>query len=447
MIERKNNPFSPGGIVKTSLFGGRHQYIIQILKRLSSVKFGKPASFYLFGERGMGKTALAKLISFISTSKDKDFYDLDFLVSYYSAQQHQTFKSILESSLNNIADQIEGPLLAKIGSRLGKVFKNGKFSIGAFGLSAGYEGRLNASQENLIIKDQVVSILRNVINQLRENPIDGITKNGVLIIIDEMDNIEDIDIAASIIRGITTELDFEDLGFLSFLLIGYESSYEVFVKGDESIRRLIDSIHLTEMPEDEVVETFEKGFKEADVKWDNSTLKENVWLAGGYPLAIQVLGYHLIESDLDNFINANDWGESFSKSSVELIDKEFSSYYSFRTRQKKNTDKILVSLAIASNSCDSLSLKEIEKLSEVKNPSQYVKQLMKNGVVTRDKLTNEYRIKRGLLRTSIILDLKDCFPNEFIDMFSRVNEIAKVVAETKRNYKKSDENNSFKLPL
>jgi len=436
MNDRKNNPFSPGGIVKTSLFGGRHQYILQILKRLSSVKSGKPASFYLFGERGIGKTALAKLISFISTARDERFYDLDFLVSYYIAQQHQGFKSILESSLNNIADQIEGPLLAKIGSRLGKVFKNGKFSIGAFGLSAGYENKINAPSETLIIKDQVVSILRNVITQLRENPIDEIIKNGVLIIIDEMDNIEDIEIAASIIRGITTELDFEDLGYVSFLLIGYASSHEIFVKGDESIRRLIDTIHLTEMPEDEVIETFEKGFKEAGVEWNKNVLEENVWLTGGYPLAIQVLGYHLIESDTNSFIDQDDWEESISKSSVELIDKEFSSYYSFGTRLKKNTDRILISLAISSINCDSLSLKEIEKLSEVKNPSQYVKQLMKNGVVTRDRLTGEYTIKRGLLRTSIILDMRDSFPDEFIQRFSKINALAKEIAQEK-NHKKS----------
>jgi len=443
MTERKNNPFSPGGIVKTSLFGGRHQYIIQILKKLASVKSGKPSSFYLFGERGIGKTALAKLISFISTSNNKDFYDLDFLVSYYSAQQHQSFKSILESSLNNIADQIDEPLLTKIGSRLGKVFEKGKFSIGAFGISAGYETKLNISPETLIVKDQVVSILRNIINQVKENPMDGNIKNGILFIIDEMDNIDDIGIAASIIRGITTELDFEDLGYLSFLLIGYESSYEMFVKGDESIRRLLDSIHLTEMPENEVIETFEKGFNDAIIAWDKEVLRKNVWLTGGYPLAIQVLGYHLIELDTDNYIRENDWVESISKGSIELIDKEFSSYYSFRTRQKKNTDKLLISLAIASINCDSLSLRDIEKLSEVKNPSQYVKQLLKNGVVTRDKLTNEYRIKRGLLRTSIILDLKDTFPEEFRDKFSKINDIAKEIAERKTN-KKSDGSDSLR---
>ncbi len=436
MEQDKNNPFSPGGIVKTSLFGGRHEYIIQILKKLSSIKNGKPASFYLFGERGIGKTALAKLISFISTARDNDLYNLDFLVSYYGAQQHQDFKSILESSLNNIADQIDEPLLKKIGSRLGSVFKNGKFSIGAFGINAGYENRPNISNETLIIKDQVVSILRNIINQLKENPIEGLSKNGILIIIDEMDNINDINIAASVIRGITTELDFEDLGHLSFLLIGYESSYEVFVRGDESIRRLIDSIHLTEMPENEVIETFEKGFNAANIGWDKEELKKNVLLTGGYPLAIQVLGYHLVESDTNNYIDKNEWAESIGKSSFELIDKEFSSYYSFRTRQKKNTDKILISLAIASSNCDSLSLKEIERLSEVKNPSQYVKQLLKNGVVTKDRLTNEFRIKRGLLRTSIILDLRDSLlPEEFVDTFLKITNVAKQIGEKKNDKK------------
>jgi len=407
MDTEKNNPFSPGGIVKSALFGGRHKYITNILKRLVSVKDARPASFYLFGERGIGKTALAKLISYIASSKDKDLYDLDFIISYYSAQLHQTFSDVLESSLNNIADQIDESVLKKIGSRLGNVFKDGKFSIGAFGFETSYNGRRgdDSTTKKTVIKDQVVSILRNIIQQIRNNEDISKNKDGILIIIDEMDNLDDINFSASIVRGITTELDFEDFGFVSFLLIGYENGYERFISGDESIRRLIDPVHLTEMPENEIIETFKKGFLEASVQWSADKLKEKVWLTGGYPLAIQVIGYYLIEYDTDNNIKGDDWDKSITKSAEELIDKEYSLYYSFGIRQKKNADKILLAFAVAGIKLDSMSLSEIEQISGVINPSQYLTPLMKNGVVNRDKISGEYMIKRGLLRTAVILDL------------------------------------------
>ncbi len=438
MVKVENNPFSPGGIVKSSLFGGRHQYISQILRKLKSVTQGKPASFYLYGERGIGKTALAKLISFIAAEKDTELDNLDFLISYYSAQHNQSFKSILESSLNNIADQIEEPVLKKIGARLGKVFRDGKFSIGAFGISAEYQidNERNTDPESITIKDQVVSILRNILSQIKdENELKN-KKDGVFFIIDEMDNVADIENCASIIRGITTELDFEDYGFISFLLIGYENGYEHFLKGDESIRRLLDPILLKEMPDEEVVETFQKGFKVANIEWDPDVLKEKVWMTGGYPLAIQVIGFHLIEEDEDHFIDSSDWGKAISKSSKELIDKEYSLYYSFGSQKKKNKDKVLFTLAVASTYMDTLSTKEIQNLSKIKNPSQYIQQLLNSGVIFKNKNSNEFTIKRGLLKTAILLDaFESDKSHDLIDFMTRLMDESQKLANSKKTKK------------
>lgn len=436
MVKIENNPFSPGGIVKSSLFGGRHQYILQILRKLKNVAQAKPASFYLYGERGIGKTALAKLISSIAAEKDDELNNLDFLVSYYSAQHNQNFKSILESSLNNIADQIDEPVLKRIGSRLGKVFKDGKFSIGAFGVTAEYHADSEKSKdsESITIKDQVVSILRNILAQIKdENSLEN-KKDGILFIIDEMDNVSDIEDCASIIRGITTELDFEDYGYISFLLIGYENGYEHFLRGDESIRRLIDPIQLKEMPDDEVIETFKKGFEVANIKWNADVLKDKVWMTGGYPLAIQVIGFHLIEADEDHFIDSEDWDKAASKSSKELIDKEYSMYFSFGSQTKKNKDKILFTLAVASTYLDTLSTRDIQQLSKIKNPSQYVIQLLNSGVIFKNKNTGEFTIKRGLLRTAILLDSfeSDRSPGS-IESMTRLLDESQKLANSKKS--------------
>lgn len=426
-MSTKNNPFSAGGIVSSNLFGGRVEYIQKLLKRLNSVKSGKPSSFYLYGERGIGKTALAKLISLLSTKNDKELYSLNFITSYYCAQQNQSFKSVLESSLNNLADGIEKSLLTKIGSRLGKVFKNGKFSIGAFGVEASYESEKNeksfSNEQTVILKDQVVSILRNILIHICSEAQDK--KDGILIIIDEMDKINNLESVASIIRGISTELDFENRGNISFLFIGYHDGFEKFIRGDESVRRLIDPILLLEMPEHEVIETFEKGFLEVGIYWDSNSLKNNIWMTGGYPLAIQVVGYHLVDIDSDNNIDAEDWKKATYLSASELIKKEFSSFYSFDMKGKKNSDKILIAFAVAGSS---LNLKEIELISNVKNPSQYINILKKNGALTRDESNNVFKIRRGLLRNAILLDMARSFTSEeglkiYTEYLNRAREI------------------------
>ncbi len=60
----KYNPFNPNSVVSTNLFAGRKEYVLRILKKLEQVKKGMPASFFLSGERGIGKTDLPKLIIF-----------------------------------------------------------------------------------------------------------------------------------------------------------------------------------------------------------------------------------------------------------------------------------------------------------------------------------------------------------------------------------------------
>jgi len=62
----KFNPFNPNSIVTPTLFAGRHDQVFQILRKLAQVREGLPASFVLQGERGIGKTALAKLILYVS---------------------------------------------------------------------------------------------------------------------------------------------------------------------------------------------------------------------------------------------------------------------------------------------------------------------------------------------------------------------------------------------
>ncbi|MDP2366315.1 MAG: hypothetical protein Q8M94_21385, partial [Ignavibacteria bacterium] len=258
-------------------------------------------------------------------------------------------------------------------------------------------------------------------------------KDGILFIIDEMDNVSDIENCASIIRGITTELDFEDYGYVSFLLIGYENGYEHFLRGDESIRRLIDPIQLKEMPDDEVVETFQKGLEVANIKWNTEVLKEKVWMTGGYPLAIQVIGFHLIEEDEDRFIDSGDWDKAVSKSSKELIDKEYSLYYSFGSQTKKNKDKILFTLAVASTYLDSLSTKEIQQLSKTKNPSQYIQQLLNSGIIFKNKNTNEFTIKRGFLKTAILLDaFESDKSHNLIDFMTRLLDESQKLANIKK---------------
>src|SRR5271165_4243707 len=100
------NPFNPNSIVTPTLFAGRYDQVFQILKKLTQVREGMPASFVLQGDRGIGKTALAKLIMYAAEVKDPAFQNLKFLTSYYSVEKGQSFDSVLQASLNLMTDHM-----------------------------------------------------------------------------------------------------------------------------------------------------------------------------------------------------------------------------------------------------------------------------------------------------------------------------------------------------
>src|SRR3990167_4123471 len=286
------NPFNPNSVVGSNLFAGRTKLINEICKKMEQIKHSMPSSFFIYGERGIGKTALAKLIRYIAIVNDPTFHHLNFITSYYSVESGQELNSVLQESLNKLTDEMDVNLLNKIGAKLGKVFQNGKFQIGAFGATVGLEVAQNE---------------------------EGV-KDGILIIIDELHNLKHLETAASIFRNIITTLDVEGLGKISFLLIGYEEDVTKFFLQDTSARRTFDMYPLDVMPDNEAEEVLTKGFTTAGVKWDSLSLARNISIAGGYPHSIQIIGHNLINKDQDKFVDQSDWASAIVDSAFAQSD-------------------------------------------------------------------------------------------------------------------------------
>ncbi len=415
----KYNPFNPNSIVPTNLFAGRKEYILRIIRKFEQVKRGMPSSFFLFGERGIGKTALAKLIKHISEVKDPLLGNLNFLSSYYTVEKGQSINDVLQASLNELTDEIPQTAIEVMGKKLGKLFEKGKFSIGAFSLSYGQN---REEMKSTMIRDQLVSILSNIIDSVILSPVsteEREKKDGILIIIDEINNISDLDKCAQLFRGIITTLDVKEMGYISFLLIGYDTTLKDFFKGDSSSRRHIDSNKLGVMPINEAEEVLIKGFKEAEITWNNEDLKKNIVATGGYPHSIQLMGHNLLEVDKDDNIDDKDWIEAMSRTAIELQKKDFADLYNFNGKQS-GREKILDVLAVAGKA---LTKQEIINYCQIKNIYQYLPELKKRGSIKILPETDKIILHSQLFRTSILLKiipkifgenyLRDLFHKEF----------------------------------
>jgi len=401
-----SNPFNPNGIVPSNLFAGRASYCLKILQKLSETRQGRPSSFFLYGERGIGKSALAKLLGTVAANHNPDLYDLGFLTSYYSASPNQPFQSVIEASLNSLTDSMPASWLELLGARLGNLFKNGKFTLGAFGGTVSIEQSKGTSRDQITLKDQAVSIFANIVSTLKEATEGDEKRDGVLVIIDEMQNVSDIEIAASSLRGILNTLDFKSLGHVSFLLIGLDQAFDGFMTGDVSALRAFDPIHLDVMPSDEAMEVLRKGFKEVGLKWDEKVLESSIPVAGGYPHSIQVVGHNLVHVDNDGMIDQTDWKLATDRTANELREKDFSAMYSFGSR-KTGREKILDVIALLGSLTRKQLIEACRQGCDLQNAYQYLAELEKKGAIK--VLSNgKIELHSQLFRTAILSVL---FPN------------------------------------
>lgn len=394
----KYNPFNPNSVVATNLFAGRSQYILRIIRKLDQVRRGMPSSFFLFGERGIGKTALAKLVKHLAETQYEEFGNLNFLASYYTAERDQSIGSILQSSLNELTDQLPKSAIEILGSKLGGLFRNGKFSIGSFSVEMSQSER---DRQSTALKDQLVSILSNLCYALGLANGGKHAKDGILIIVDEMQNVADINACGQLFRGIITTLDVKELGFVSFLLIGYDQALDDFFAGDPSARRQFDSIGLEVMPLSEAEEVMQKGFKEAEVQWDEGALKRNIIATGGYPHSIQLLGHNLLDEDRDNRIGDDDWTKALHQTALELQKKDFADLYNFDGKPTAK-DAILDVLAVAGRP---MTKTELDRHCQVKNIYQYLPELKKRGSIKQIPASQQLSLHSQLFRTSILLKI------------------------------------------
>lgn len=397
-MNAKYNPFNPNSIVTPNLFAGRTDYVFNIINKLEQAKRGMPSSFFMHGVRGIGKTALARLVKHIATAKDPALGNLNFLTSYYSVDKGQNISSVLQESVNDLSDQIPKNVAKILGSKLGKLFQNGKFTIGAFGL----EMKSSQQEAFITLKDQMISILSNLIeaiktsNQSDETP----PKDGILIVIDELHHVSDISYCAQLLRNIITTLTVKEKGYISFLLIGYDHTKDDFFEADESSRRAFDCFQLGVMSPHEAGEILTKGFDEVDVAYDADSLKKNILVTGGYPHSVQIIGKNLIEVDTDMNISNEDWKEAINLTAKELTTKDFAEFYKF-SGKPTGKEEILNILAVCPKP---LSPQEIATYCNLKNIYPYLKKLRTSHSI-RETENGNLELHSHLLKTAILLKI------------------------------------------
>jgi Cdc6-like AAA superfamily ATPase len=362
--------FRPGApIDNKALFAGRYKQIRSIIDAINQV--GQHA--VIFGERGVGKTSLSKVIVEFITGSGVDVISPENV----NCDGTDVFTSIWM-----------------------KVFRELTELLNTQNRETDREVSLGGDYDS---PDDV----RFALSRL--------TKPAV-IILDEIDQITDDEATELLAATIKTLSDHASP--VTLILIGVADSVDDLIEGHLSVERAIVQVHLQRMSILELREIITKGEKEAGIHFDNASTEQIVMLSAGLPHYTHTLAKFAAENAItereSTTINMIDVSEAVRRT-VEAPGSLLSAYEQ-ATQSSRDTYFRQVLLACALTSKSELGLFSagdvrgplemvMGKKYDIPSFSRHLKALCSDsrGAVLEKMESRKYRFKNPLLQPFVII--------------------------------------------
>jgi Cdc6-like AAA superfamily ATPase len=245
--------FTPGSpINERDLFAGRIEQLEKIIDTISQ----KGYHAVLFGERGVGKTSLANIVTKYITDRSQSF-----VVPRVNCDGSDTFSSLWKRAFKDVS-----------------LFKT-KPTIGFTGQDVDVSESVADSMPGLVSPDDV----RRTIEELSRNA-------TLLIIFDEFDRLVDKNVTVLMSDTIKALSDFGISG--AVLIIGVAGSVGDLIQGHQSIERALVQIQMPRMSTGEIRQIINNGLSRLGMTIDKDSIEQCSSLSQGLPYITHLLGLH-----------------------------------------------------------------------------------------------------------------------------------------------------------
>ncbi len=243
-IEALSTAFSPSApIDQRALFAGRMSQLTDVINALGQ----KGQHALLFGERGVGKTSLARVLA--NRNSELSMGGQRVLVASINCDATTTFSSMWHRLLGDIN------------------FAQQRQAIGFTGESV----RTAVPVNTVLPPDVTPDDLRRVLGQLGKT----------LIVIDELDRLEDEKASQLLADTIKTLSD--HAVDCTLLLVGVADSVDMLIHEHQSVERALVQIRMPRMSPPELFEIINKGLAAAAMTIDDDAKGRIVQLSQGLP--------------------------------------------------------------------------------------------------------------------------------------------------------------------
>ncbi len=280
-------------------FAGRRLDIERALKSLCS----PGASIVVFGERGVGKSSFVEMIKLIATGNSHLLFKFKFQEMFPPEKfKYKVISLECDAEANTTAKVLQRLITSPNGiksivsTRIDKVESTvrDKYLLDFFKVfSSGFETEDKITTIEYK-EDSIFEIFTNLIQSISKNVLDP--GEGLLIVIDEFDLVEDSSKMASLIKTLSKNN-------VKFLISGIAESYEQLIKGHVSIQRQLvyGRINILPMTSLEVGDLFNIVVENSkrQIRFESTFIDEVVEKSNGYPYFVQLFG----QLALDNYFS------------------------------------------------------------------------------------------------------------------------------------------------
>ncbi len=284
---KEYSPFTPGLPVPVDFFVGRAGEVTAIVESVGkSVQQSSLERFFVSGERGIGKSSLCKYVSAIC-EKEYDVLSLHVFLGGVTTLEdlvRRIFENLLEESDKKPWDQ-----------SIKQFFGNHVRKVDLFGLSLEFD----ASKKDLTTAvNNFVSVLKKLMAEISKH------KNGLLLILDDINGLASQARFANWIKSIVDELAISSKGVpVTLILNGIPERRYQLIKHQPSLDRVFDLIDIKRFNEDETKDFYLRTFKKVNVELEEPALDILVNYSGGFPVFMHEIGDAVFKENTDNKID------------------------------------------------------------------------------------------------------------------------------------------------
>jgi len=287
--EKEDSPFTPGEPVPVELFVGRSALIDELRRYARQACSGRMQNVFLSGDRGIGKSSLARFLRELF-AKECNMLGIHVFLGGVSTLD-ELVRRVFERLLKETHTQA---WFDKIRGMFGTFIKE----VGLFGVSVGFEPPKDQLRQ---LVGQFPSAIKNVFEKLREE------KRGLFIILDDLNGLADQREFADWYKSFVDSVATQESNFpVLFLLCGLPEKRDSLSRLQPSLMRIFRVAEVEKLSDEEVRHFFLRAFDKQNIRVTPEAANLMVQSSSGLPAIMQELGDATYWRDHDGLVDEGD---------------------------------------------------------------------------------------------------------------------------------------------